>query len=426
MADPDALSRFVADLAPDDLPPSTRDRAGLVVADTVGVIVGGSSTEPVSTLRRTYEDRYPGTNANLSTGLEPNSTLASVLGTSTRLPIELAAMCNGTTGTVLELDEGHKHAAGHPAVHVLPAVLAVAEADNGSGADLVTAFVAGYEVAVRFARACVPLADGYHPHGVWGVVGAAAAIANYRGLSAAKTANALAIAATHAQHTRFEAALEGATVRDTYAGMVAPDANAAVDQAEAGFTGLKDGIRRHLASASRGPIDELPTDDLGDRWELCANYFKVHAACRYTHPSLDALDELVTNEIDLKELESITVETYPAAATLDEPEPANRLAAKFSIPFAVATRLVHGHARKEAFEPEALQEHVFDLSRRVTVVSTPCFADAVPESRGARVTLAFSDKTRSETVEHARGGTERPFNEYELREKFRILVEPVL
>lgn len=413
MTSDSSLPSFVATLSYDDLPTAVRDRVGLVVADTVGAIVGGAPTEPVRTLRVQYADRDAGD--------------ASVLGTGTRLPRDRAAMLNGIAGTVLELDEGHKRAAGHPAIHVLPSVLAVAEADDGSIVDTIAAFVAGYETAVRVARACQPLADDYHPHGVWGVVGAAAGVANYEGLDRDTTANALGIAANHAQHTRFEAALEGATVRDTYAGMVAPDAIRAVDQARTGFTGIEDGVRRHLASLAAEPIDEIPTTTLGEEWELLNGYFKMHAACRYTHPALDAIEELSTaHSIDPGAITSVTVETYPAAATLTDPEPETRLAAKFSVPFAIATRLVHGHSKKAAFEPSAFREPVYDLANRVSVESTAEFADAVPESRGARVTLETDDSAMSTTVRHARGGARRPFEESRLREKFYSLVDPVL
>jgi len=80
----------------------------------------------------------------------------------------LAALCNGAAGTVLELDEGHRFAAGHPAIHVLPALLADAEIGYGDSDAFVRSFVAGYEVAVRTARAVGTLESGYHPHGVWG------------------------------------------------------------------------------------------------------------------------------------------------------------------------------------------------------------------------------------------------------------------
>ncbi len=414
MTTDEAFASFVSDLSPADVPADVRDHVGLVVADTVGAIVGGAPTEPVASLRNRVADRADGP--------------ATALGTAATLPPARAAMLNGTAGTVLELDEGHRLAAGHPAIHVLPAVLAVAEANGGDAEALSTAFVAGYETAVRVAQACRPLADGYHPHGVWGVVGAAAAVANYERLDAATTADALRIAADHAQHTRFEAALEGATVRDTYAGGVAPAAIAAVDQARSGFTGIEDGIRRHLERTSDEPIAFPSPLGLGDRWAVTEGYFKVHAACRYTHPALDAIDALdAASALDPDAIDAVDVETYAAAATLTDPAPENRLAAKFSLPFAIATRLRTGHAGKAAFEPPALEDATYRLARRVSVEPTPAFESAVPDSRGARVLVTLEDgRERSETVERARGGVDRRFDEDRLREKFRSLVAPVL
>jgi len=89
----------------------------------------------------------------------------------------------------------------------------------------------------------------------------------------------MAIAANYAQHTRFEAATEGATVRNTYAGMSNLAALVAVDQAVAGFGGLENGISRHLEHAAADGVDETALSaGLGERWELAHGYFKIHAA----------------------------------------------------------------------------------------------------------------------------------------------------
>jgi len=140
----------------------------------------------------------------------------------------------------------------------------------------------------------------------------------------------MAIAANYAQHTRFEAATEGATVRNVYAGMSNLAALVAVDQAEAGFGGLENGVARHLESAADGVDEAALSAGLGERWELEHGYFKIHAACRYTHPTLDAIAAL-PDGLDAAAVESVRVETYPAAARLTESRPQNQLQAKFSI-----------------------------------------------------------------------------------------------
>jgi 2-methylcitrate dehydratase PrpD len=350
---------------------------------------------------------------------------ATVLGADGRRTVpHFAAFCNGAAGTVLELDEGHRYAAGHPAVHVLPALLADAEVTYASSDALLGGLVAGYEVAVRVARAMRPLAEGYHPHGVWGGVGAAAAVAHARGLDAPTTETAMAVAANYAQHTRFGAATEGATVRNGYAGMSGLAALVAVDQAEAGFTGLENGVSRHLALAAADGVEEAAlTDGLGERWQLADGYFKRHAACRYTHPVLDALADL---EVDPDRVESVSVETYPAAARLHESRPETELAAKFSIPFAAATALVTGETSPEAFREAAITPETLALAERVSVGVGEEFAARAPDQRGARVTVATPDETLTREVLAARGGDHDPFTEAELETKFHTLVDPVL
>lgn len=406
---------FAADLDAAVLPADVRDHASLVLADTLGAIVGGSTDPDTAALADRLADETPGA--------------ATVLGTDLRLESRFAALVNGTGGTTLELDEGHKYAAGHPAIHVLPAVLAVAENQGASDDDFLAAFVAGYEVGTRVARACYPLVDGYHPHGVWGAVGAAAGVARLRGCDAETTLDAMRLAANSAQHTLMAAATEGATVRNTFAGKANLDGIVAVDLALAGFTGVDDGVARHLTPVTADGFDATElVDGLGGRWDILGGYFKRHAACRYTHPTLDALDALsLDTPVDSTTVESVLVETYPTAAGLTPTRPENALQAKFSVPFAVATRLLRGSSRKESFADESLTEETFELAERVEVVVADDIAARLPDARSSRVTVRLADgRELVEEVEHARGGAERPWTEPELREKFAELVAPIL
>ncbi|NHN42843.1 MmgE/PrpD family protein [Halorubellus sp. JP-L1] len=410
-----AAAAFAAGLAVDDVPEAVRDHARLVLADTVAAMVGGS-TDP--DLSRFVDD---------TCGAVPGD--ASVVGHDTTTSRVYAALANGSVGTVLELDEGHKYAAGHPSIHTLPAALAEAEVADASGDDLLVAFVAGYEVVTRVARACYPLADGYHPHGVWGPVGAAVAVASLRDYDDDTTLQAMRIAANQAQHTLMAAATEGATVRQTFAGMANATGLLAADLAAAGLTGLDDGTGRHLELATADGVDRTELDAaLGERWEVTRGYFKRHAACRYTHPTLDALGSLQdANGFDADDVASVRVETYPTAADLDEPRPRNALQAKFSVPFAVATRIVNHTSGKEAFVDDALTDAVIDLADRIAVEATDEMTARLPDERSARVTVTLADgHTLVEEVVTAKGDAERPYTESEIEEKFRELVTPVL
>jgi 2-methylcitrate dehydratase PrpD len=123
----------------------------------------------------------------------------------------------------------------------------------------------------------------------------------------------------------------------------------------------------------------------------------------------------------------VLVETYPDAARLTDPRPENDLQAKFSIPFAVATRLLNGNSSKASFADGALTDAAYALAERVTVTAAEDLAARVPEARSTRVTVELEDGTELvEEVRYPKGDEENPFSVPELREKFRTLVAPVV
>jgi len=407
-------AEFAADLDLEDVPDSIKRHARMVIADTIGAIVGGSTDDTVSTLAAESEARYPGESPMLGT---PHETVPP-----------RAALFGGTAGTVLELDEGNRFAGGHPAIHVLPALIGDS-ALNDEAERFFSAFVAGYEVVARVGSASTPLKEHYHPHGVWGGVGAAAAVSHYRGFDANTTLGAMRIAANNAQHTRFEAATEGATVRNTYAGMSNMTGLVAADLVESGFTGVEDGITLHLDFLAEDGFDAPALSaDLGEFWELSRSYYKIHAACRYIHPTLDAIDEADSEYgIDPEHVQEIIVETYTEPAGLTDPRPDNRLAAKFSVPFSVATRLLQGHSQLGAYTDSARTEAAFELAEKVRMVESEEITARKPDARSSRVCIVFDDGTEKTTeVRHARGGSERPIDDEQVLGKFYSLTEPVI
>jgi 2-methylcitrate dehydratase PrpD len=169
--------------------------------------------------------------------------------------------------------------------------------------------------------------------------------------------------------------------------------------------------------------------DLGARWEVARNYFKRHAACRYTHGALDALGLILakTGKLEPEQVRSIEVDTYVWAAQLDSPLAPNMLAAKFSIPFALATTIVHGAATVPAFRGPARENPAVQaLARRVTVNEDAALTALLPGLRPARLKVTLADGSAHEaSVTTNRGDTEDPYTEAEVRRKFRDLADPV-
>ena len=404
------LARFVSGIPEEAIPDAVRDRAALVLADTVGAILGGSREPEIQRLH-VDADRAAGP--------------ATVLGASfARVEPWWAIVTNGLAGTMLELDEGNRFARGHPAIHVLPAALAEAERVGRSGAALLSALVVGYDVAARLGAAA-PVRPAMHMHGVHGAVGAAAAVARLRELAVDVTARVLGVAAGLTLGTSWRTALGGATVRNAYAGVAAANGWLAADLAVAGITPLPDMLTETFGRISGAALDAATVwDGLGERFEVSRNYFKRYACCRYNHPAVEALDEiLAATPIAPDRIASIRVVTSAQAATMGERDPVGALGAKFSIPYALAARLVLGpwnDCGVGAFREPALSDaRVRALARLVEVVEDPALTALTPRFRPARVEVRLSDgRALARRVDQPSGEFDRPYSETALREKF--------
>jgi 2-methylcitrate dehydratase PrpD len=202
--------------------------------------------------------------------------------------------------------------------------------------------------------------------------------------------------------------------------------------AKGGVTGERDGVGSVFGGIAADDFrpDEMMRD-LGQRWEIARNYFKRHAACRYTHGALDALQvilERIGRPVAPEEVRSIRVETYVWAAQLDNPEPASMLAAKFSLPFALATAIAHGSASLDAFrEPARTDPAILSLAARVSVDEDAALTARLPGVRPARVTLTLKGgQSFSHEVLTNRGDSEDPYTPAEVIAKFRECAIPVI
>ena len=406
----DTLSTFATGLHFAGLPPEVRAHTGWVLADTLAAIAAGSAEPELRALAQRQR---------LGSG-------ATLIGLGLQTHPEAAALVNGTGGTFLEMDEGNRFSRGHPAIHVLPAALALCEQQDADADTFLAALVVGYEVGSRLGAAS-QLRGAMHPHGTWGTVGAAAACARVRGLDAASMREAINIAASLTTATSKRTMLEGGLVRNVYAGMSNRNGLLAVELAGCGFTGERDGPGSLLGQIISERFDTTEVlRDLGQDWHLLHNYFKLHSCCRYNHGTLDALDAIETAQGPLpapEEIERIEVRSYHLAAELDDPAPRNTLAAKFSVPFAVATRLVNGHSAMASFTWEAVRNpRILALAQKVSLSEDPAMTKRLPMERPARVVITATDGRQ--WVGEAgvnRGDDASPYTADELTGKFMDL-----
>jgi len=411
----DKLARFVAEARWSDIPRDVQHHTKLVLLDTLGVILAGSVRPEVSAVR----DRLAGSGGP-ATILAPGWP-----GSDART----AALLNGIAGRSIELCEGLRLVSGQVALQVLPGALAVAEQTGATGADLLTAFIVGYEIGGRLCAAFTarPLA---HQNGQASLLGAAAAGARLRGLDATATSLALRIATTLMLSPSYTNAVNGATALNIAGGMSGFAAAIAPELALAGFTAQEDAVEQSLGSliGSAFSADGL-LDDLGERWEIMRNYFRLYACCNPIHPALDCLQALLA---ELKprpeEVERIEVATYRFASVMRDPEPSNYFASKYSLPHAAAAMIVNGNAGHASLDDAALSNPVIAaLRRRVHVTEDPAMTAVAPRLRPARVQLVLKDgRSAVRGCTSHRGDFNEPFAEAEIRAKFCELASVTL
>ena len=369
------LGNWVADLRWEETPARVQRRMRLVLLDVLGVTLAGAQDPEQQRLVEAWD---------LLEGPAP------ICATGRRTGPEAAAWLNATALVRLELDEGNKFARGHPAAHGFPAVLALGAARDAAAPDLLAALLAAYEVASRFGRA-TSLRAGMHPHGSWGVSGAAAGCSRLLGLDGEATAAAIDPAAGMPVAGHFASALDGNRVRDAWMGASNVSGLNAARMAAAGLAS-NTGTSAYSLGTLLGSFDPVElTTGLGERWDIELGYFKQHAACSFTHPAADAVLELVTSGAfpGAEAVDAVTVETHSLAGGLDRQEWSNRLSAMFSIPFVVAAALVHGRVGPEATLPEALKDpRVHSVAHRVSVVVADDLDARLPAERPVRVSLA--------------------------------------
>jgi len=329
-----ALGAFIADLRFAAIPGEALSVVHTGVADTVATMIAGSVEDPPNILHAV---------------LKPPTGDASLYLTGPRVPAPEAAWINGTAAHALDFDDVALR--GHPSTVLVPAILAEGEAMRASGAQLATAYVAGYEVWAELAGRDPDQhhQKGWHPTGIFGPIGAAAACAALRGLDADKAATAIALGASHSAGL---VANFGTMTKPYHAGRAAHAGVMAARLADAGFTASVDALEHPLgflaAVSPHARADRTSPANIGRAWQILKQGLSVkkYPLCYCTHRALDGMLDLIgTHKVVPEEVASITVSTSRRNTTiLRNARPQTGLEAKFSMQFAMASAIVAGRA----------------------------------------------------------------------------------
>jgi 2-methylcitrate dehydratase PrpD len=225
-------------------------------------------------------------------------------------------------------------------------------------------------------------------------------------------------------------AVAGATALNVAGGMSGLAGTLAPELALAGVAAQPNAIEEAFGQlVGDGFRPEAVTEELGQRWEITRNYFRLRACCNPIYSALDALEDILAEDRLLPDsIAHVEVRTYRFAANMREPDPINDFAARYSLPHAVAALILRGNAGYHAFTDEAVRDPaIAALRRRVTVREDPALNVSVPRLKPARVTVTLTDGRRITRLrESARGDFQDPYREDEVRAKFRELACVVL
>ena len=339
-----------------------------------------------------------------------------------------AMLLDAGPANVEEMDDMHRAAILHPGPAVIPALAGLARRHGLSAAQTLDALVRGYEMMIRIGRAV-----GAHHYFFWhntataGTFGAAAASASALGLTPEQTVWALGNAGTQTAGL-WQVRLEPVMSKQLHTAHAAWSGMTAASLAQAGFNGpayILEGERGFLKAMCEGADLSVITQDEAD-WLIHDTSFKPWPACRHTHATIDCV--MALREADaghLADFRHCEVEGFrDAIAICDNPRPATRTEAKFSLQYVVVATAEFGVLRPEHFDEACFARD--DLRSRMARVSVRAASDITqryPAHYGARVTMTLADgKLVNHEVQDSLGDPERALSESAILQKARNLM----
>jgi 2-methylcitrate dehydratase PrpD len=397
-----------------DIPSEAQTVAKIGITDCFGVMIAGARDPVVALLDR----EMAGVDGKAQASLIPSLKKRSV---------EDAALINGAAAHVLDYDDVTLD--GHPSAVLVPAIIAQGEVVGASGAELLTAYVAGYEVWTELlAREPVPLHQkGWHPTAVRGAIAAAAACSKLRGLNPQKTQTALGIAASMAGGL---VANFGSLTKCFQVGRAAQSGILAARLSDAGLTASPDALEHQsgfLAAYSPSGQAKLAEafDPQNKVWHLARQGLNVkrYPNCYATHRAIDAaLDLTSMHNLKPADVDEIRVSTGEMQMLMvRNHRPKNAFEAKFSMEFAMASSLVaRAVGLAQLTDSFVRRSDVQELIPRVSIETTKetMNGSAFAPSEKVAIRTKNGDVFASEPIVHAKGSMQRPLSRGELQVKF--------
>ena len=420
------LSAFTAGIRLDAIPPDVVNRSRFLLLDLVGNIVRA---------RHDAESTASFLAATRAMGMASGNS--GVFGDSARYTPAGAAFLNGALAHSLDFDDTHAAGSLHPGAAVIPAALAAGEMAGASGADVLAAIIAGYEITCRVALA-LPANEhydrGYHPTATCGAFGAAAAAARVFKLDADGVAGALGTVLSQAAGS-LQFLANGAWTKRFQVGWASLNGLMAATLVREGFKGASDALEgKHgfMHAYAPNPTPERALQGLGQVWELMNTAVKPYPSCRYGHAGIDAALALqAANDIKPSEITAIRFGLPRSGMLLigspaeKKANPQNVVDGQFSGPFVIAVALATGAMGWDSYG--LLDDPVVRfLLPKVECVFDPEIEAEFPTNMSGKLTIEARGQRFEQKIVTPKGEPGNFLSEAELRAKFASLSDAVL
>jgi len=416
------LCDYALKLSYRDLPQEVIRRTKHIVMDTVGCALGGAQSPPAKIARAA---------ASEITSAIPSTVLISGQKTSS----DLAAFANGVMIRYLDFNDTY---AGSPTCHpsdLLAPVLAVVDARNGSGKDVILGTVLGYEVLCGLIDAGAKERGRSWDQSTYGVIAAAVVAAKLFGHTKEQMANAISLAVS--SHISLEqirrgqishwkgCALANASRNAVFCAMLAAKGMTGPEEAFEGKAGFltSTGIRFEIR----------PFADSAETYRIMKARLKAFPSGYFSQSAIEAVLNLRAQIPDLDNIEEIRLQTFPAGYEVMGSgeanwQPETRESADHSLPFVMAVALMEGNLEIRHYEEMYYKRSdVRALMQKIKVRIGEEPVAAWPEVPLNIVDVEMkSGKVLSTKVAYHLGHFKRFMTDAEQEHKFRPLAEPLL
>jgi len=416
----DTLVDYAANTKSQDIPSKVRNQSKTMVLDTLGAMVRAASK------------KYPAGNV-LSKFVEEigGDKQATVIRRGMKTNVVNAALVNGTFGYYCDIESHHVEAIAHVAAVVVPAILAVSEAYNLSGKDMIASLVVGYDVETRVSNALNPKAlyrRGFHPSAVAGCFGAAAAAGNLLGLDFDEMKVAFGLAGLQSSGLLAWATDHTENSRPFVMGLASRNGVTAALLAKSGFGAPPDifeGKNGMFGAFSDDPMPDRLVEGLGKKFSLMEAAYKFYSCCGFIHPGADALLSIMKkNNLTSRDISEIALRFPKQGAAIIDNNELKSHNAQYILPILA----LNGEVNIEDILQERRGEsEIARLSKKTHLIHDTELAPLFPERYTSILTVrTMSGDSFTQRVDYAKGTPQNPATKKEIEDKFRKLVSPEL